>query len=168
RAPPLLPPAPPVARGGGTAPPSQHTVSVEQVLGTGFTSRVRGRGARSERERLPARRSGGNPLESRDPFPQSPRLARHFERARVAAGRRRFETSERPRLPDPVPPPLSLLPRCAPEQYPVVGEAGQHRADRRSEDPDPEVVERARDQRGPETANRLRRRTRHRASREQP
>src|SRR6185436_18519279 len=35
---------PAVAPCGGTAPPSQHTVSVEQVLGTGFKSRVRGRG----------------------------------------------------------------------------------------------------------------------------
>ena len=40
---------------------------------TGFKSRVRGRGARSERERIPARRSGWNPFESRDPFPRSPR-----------------------------------------------------------------------------------------------
>src|SRR6185312_3809590 len=63
---------PAVAPCGGTAPPSQHTVSVEPVLGTGFKSRVRGRGARSERERIPARRSGRNPFKSRDPSREAP------------------------------------------------------------------------------------------------
>ena len=41
-------------------------------LRAGFKSRVRGRGARSEREWIPARRSGCNPCESRDPLPRSP------------------------------------------------------------------------------------------------
>ena len=43
-------------------------------------------GTRSERERIPARRSGYNPFESRDPFPRSPGIARLFVRAQGRVG----------------------------------------------------------------------------------
>src|SRR3954463_14525321 len=46
--------------------------------------------------------------------------------------------------------PVEILPRSTSEEYPVVCDTGQDRADRRTEDPDPEVVERARDEGRPE------------------
>ena len=65
-------------------PPVAHRHLEERTAR--FRMSVCGRGARRERERIPARRSGWNPFESRDRFPRSPRAARLFERARVAAG----------------------------------------------------------------------------------
>src|SRR4029079_13955896 len=72
-------------------------------------------------------------------MPPSQPLCRVVERHRRPTTRYQWTTVE-------------LLPGSAPEEYPVVGDAGENRADRRSDDPDPEVVERARDEGRPEPA----------------